>query len=83
MTATTITDPVGISEIAERLNVQRQTVNSWRSSGKEDRERSTPLPQPAVIITKTPIWEWETIRAWALSTGRLQGDEVPTAQGAI
>ena len=80
MTATTITDPVGISEIAERLNVQRQTVNSWRSRGKEDRERSTPLPQPAVIITKTPIWEWETIRAWALNTGRLPAANARSTQ---
>lgn len=81
MTAITITDPVGISEIAERLGVRRQTVDSWRSRGKVDRERSTPIPQPATIITKTPIWDWATIQEWAISTGRLQGDEVPTAQG--
>ncbi len=71
MTATiTITDPVGVNEIAERLNVKTQTVSSWRNRAKGDRIRATPLPEPAAIITKTPIWEWATILAWADATGR-------------
>lgn len=56
-------DPVGIVEIAERLDVQRATVDKWRTRGL--------LPEPWLVISGTPIWEWNEIGAWAQVTGRL------------
>lgn len=70
-TATTrIEDPVGPQEIAERLNVTTATVHSWRNRAKSYVARK-PMPEPTVIISNTPIWEWKLIGAWAEETGRL------------
>lgn len=66
----TITDPVGAEEIAERLGVSRATVHTWRTRSKTG-QKATTLPEPEAFITKTPVWSWETIRAWAETTGRL------------
>lgn len=53
-------EPVGLAGIAERLGVQRGTVDQWRQRGvlpKEDGDG--------------PSWRWSTIHEWADSTGRL------------
>lgn len=56
-------DPVGLAEIADRLGVQRQTVDTWRHRGL--------LPEPRWTVGGRPAWDWPTIRAWAERTGRL------------
>ena len=55
-------EPVGLAEIADRLGVARQTVDSWRTRGV--------LPAPTWEVGGRPAWDWETIRAWADTTGR-------------
>jgi hypothetical protein len=55
--------PVGIVEIAGRLNVKRATVDQWQA-----REL---LPDPAWTVGGRPAWPWSAIRAWAHDTGRL------------
>ena len=50
-------------QIAERLGVGIATVDKWRVRGI--------LPPPDFPDLAVPIWEWETIRAWAEQTGRL------------
>ncbi|MFS8523142.1 MAG: hypothetical protein FWJ87_17580 [Micromonosporaceae bacterium] len=55
--------PVGIVEIAERLGVERQTVDAWR--------HRRVLPDPAWTVGGRPAWAWSTIEAWARHTGRL------------
>ena len=55
--------PVGLAEIAERLGVERQTVDAWRHRRL--------LPDPAWTVGGRPAWAWSTIEAWAKSTGRL------------
>lgn len=50
-------DLVGPTEIAERLDVKRGTVHTWRLRGV--------LPEPLAVISGVPIWEWETIKAWS------------------
>lgn len=55
-------EPVGLAEIAERLGVARQTVDSWRSRGL--------LPEPRWSVGGRPAWEWATIAQWARDTGR-------------
>jgi len=58
-------DIVGLAEIAERLGVQRRTVDRWRERGV--------LPDPTWTVGGRPAWEWSTIEAWARATGRLPG----------
>ena len=73
MPEVTITDPVGAEEIAERLEVTTATVHSWRHRAMSGNQpRAVPLPEPDIIVTKTPIWSWATIRLWARTTGRLK-----------
>jgi hypothetical protein len=53
---------VDITAIAERLNVPKDTVNKWRFRNL--------LPEPDYDLAVGPVWEWETIREWAVRTGR-------------
>lgn len=54
---------VGIAEVAERLSVQRATVDRWR-------QRQL-LPAPTWELAGGPIWMWGDVEAWARRTGRL------------
>jgi predicted DNA-binding transcriptional regulator AlpA len=55
--------PVGTVEIAQRLGVQRTTVDQWR-------QRKL-LPEPDWTVGGRPAWRLGTILAWARETGRL------------
>lgn len=55
--------PVGILEIAERLDVKRATVDQWLQRDL--------LPPPEWKVGGRPAWNWATIRRWAVETGRL------------
>ncbi|MGH8575358.1 MAG: helix-turn-helix transcriptional regulator [Gammaproteobacteria bacterium] len=62
---TVLVDPVGIVEIAARLDVGRGTVDQWQQ------RPSTGFPAPdAIIGGRHPAWAWATIEQWAASTGR-------------
>lgn len=61
--------PVGIPEIAERLNVKRQTVDNWRHGKKLDGEQ---FPEPTWAVGGRPAWNWPVIERWARRTGRLK-----------
>ena len=54
---------LGIGEIAHLLDVQRGTVGQWRFRQL--------LPDPDQKLQVTPAWWDSTIRAWAMSSGRL------------
>lgn len=54
---------VDIAAIAERLGVPKDTVNKWRYRGV--------LPEPDYQLAVGPVWDWETIEAWAKTTNRL------------
>jgi len=69
MTTTPRADPVGIVEIAERLDVVRDTVDKWRERGL--------LPDADYTVGGRPAWEWSTIEAWAVETGRLEPPKRP------
>jgi predicted DNA-binding transcriptional regulator AlpA len=56
--------PAAALEIADRLNVQRTTVDRWL-------QRKL-LPSPAWIVGGRPAWEWADIEKWAKETGRLK-----------
>jgi len=51
-----------LPEIAERLGVERATVDKWR--------QRRVLPDPAATISGSPIWKWGEIVEWASRTGR-------------
>lgn len=57
-------DPVGIPEIAERLGVQRNTVDQWKL-------RHATFPAPRWQVGGRPAWAWPDIATWAAETGRL------------
>lgn len=56
-------EPVGVKEIAERLDVQPNTVHVWR--------HRRVLPEPKGSVSGDPVWDWPDIEAWAEETGRL------------
>lgn len=54
---------IGLMEIAVMLNVQKETTWRWRNRKV--------LPEPIDVISGTPVWMVDDIRAWAYQTGRL------------
>ena len=61
--APAVADPVGLSDIADRLGVEQETAKRWKLRGL--------LPPPKWTVSGRPAWEWKTIEAWARKTGRL------------
>ena len=57
---------VGIAEVAQRLQVERSTVDQWRRRGV--------MPAPDWPLEGGPVWLWETVRRWAEATGRYVED---------
>lgn len=47
---------MGVTEVARRLDVTRQTVAQWRSRGQ--------MPEPDALLAMGPVWREETIAAW-------------------
>jgi hypothetical protein len=60
-----VSDPVGVVEISERMGVRPQTVAMWRYRGL--------LPDPRWSVSRQPAWDWDDIIAWAQRTGRHVG----------
>jgi hypothetical protein len=57
-------EPVGVSEIAERLGLRRNSVDVARHRGT--------MPDPRWHIGGRPAWCWACdIQPWAIKTGRL------------
>jgi hypothetical protein len=55
-------EPVGLSEIADRLGVPRQTPKTWH-------QRSV-LPKPGPgTVSGAPWWDWNVIEPWARGRG--------------
>lgn len=54
---------VGIVEVALRLGVSRNTVDSWR-------QRPVGFPSPPWTVGGRPAWDWPDVQAWARETGR-------------
>lgn len=68
-------EPVGCVEVAARLGVKRQTVAQWRVRGV--------MPAPAWTVSGQPCWDWSTVEAWALRTGRLTISHSPDVTIAV
>lgn len=57
-------EPVGLTEIGERLKVKAETVQQWRQ-----REVFT-LPE-AGTISGRPWWRWSEVVDWAIAAGKM------------
>ena len=56
--------PVGATEIAERLGLDRDTVKTWQ-------RRHESFPPPRWTVGGRPAWDWTLdISPWLLATGR-------------
>jgi hypothetical protein len=60
----TMSDPVGIKELAARLGSNRRTIWVWRD------EKLMPQPDYA-FVNNYPAWEWAKVLKWAGDSGRL------------
>lgn len=65
-------EPVGIKEIAERLGVQRKTVDQWL-------QRNV-MPEAKWTVGGRPAWDWDDVGRWAVETGRMRD---PTTDDAV
>lgn len=55
-------EPVGLSEIADRLGVPRQTAKTWH-------QRKVLPAQGPGTVSGAPWWDWAGIEAWARERG--------------
>jgi predicted DNA-binding transcriptional regulator AlpA len=59
-------DPVGATEIAGRVGVERATVEQWT-------RRHADFPRPRWTVGGRPAWDWCDVVPWLASTGRDRG----------
>lgn len=65
------TEPVGVREIAARLNVQQDTVTQWRARSRQGLFKVS-FPEPRWIVSGSDAWDWREVEEWARQTGRLR-----------
>jgi hypothetical protein len=67
--------PWTMNDVARGMDVQPQTVRSWRKDSLRAKDLSSPhpnlLPIPDIPIEGKPTWRAGTIRRWAIQTGRM------------
>ncbi len=51
-------DLVGINEIAQRLEIQPNTVHAWRT-------RHADFPAPVADLAMGPVWRWGDVLTWS------------------
>ena len=73
------TEFVGRLEVAERLGVSINTVDSWRTPKPGRRPIDPPFPTEAFRISPggnyagVPIWDWGSVEDWAEKAGKRKG----------
>lgn len=63
-------EPIGIKEMAERMNTTRKTVDTWRE------RRGVGFPEPRWTVGGRPSWDWCDIEEWGDATGRRRANGV-------
>ena len=67
-------DFVNESEIAKRLNQNRQTVSLWV---KRERRQSIPFPNPVLKLSdKSPMWRWYQVVHWLHQQQLIQDEKI-------
>jgi transposase len=69
-TPTRIFDPVGVSDIAHRLNVHENTVQKWRQRHPDS------FPEPRCQVGGRPCWQWHDVQRWARKHTTLKGNRI-------
>lgn len=72
--------PWTMTDIARELNVQPQTVRSWRKDALASHAgppHPNQLPDSDIPVTGKPTWKAGTIRRWAIQTRRMLPDGTP------
>ena len=76
--------PWTMTDIATHLDVQQQTVRSWRKDSlAATKQGATPaphpnhLPKPDIPVHGKPTWRAGTVRRWAIQTGRMSPEGEP------
>lgn len=74
--------PWNMNDIAAGLQVQPQTVRSWRKQALRAARTEPQVPHPNELPpsespTGATVWRAGTIRRWAIQTGRMTPDGVP------
>lgn len=60
-------DFVSISDIAKRVNTDRQLVSMWVKGERRER-RNAHFPSPVLRLTeKSPLWRWYSVVQWLFS----------------
>lgn len=57
-------DPVGITEIADRINVTGPAVQNWIA-------RHPDFPAPEFRLAQGGVWEWKKVATWAFAHGKI------------
>jgi predicted DNA-binding transcriptional regulator AlpA len=57
-------DNVGVKEIAERMGVNSSAVSNWI-------KRDASFPAPHISLSRSSVWNWPEVKAWAIATGRM------------
>ncbi len=55
----------GLSEVADLVGRQKQTVGNWIRRGNLD------IPEPLLTLAATPVWDLALWRRWAKSHAHL------------
>ena len=63
-------DIIGPDDVAKLLGVPRGTLAAWQNRGLAGR----PFPAPARTISRVPLWDVATIKAWADTSDKLPDD---------
>lgn len=71
-------DLVGIPEIAERLNVSRQSVHQWINGARRGGDSSFPAPEG--VAGRTRVWLWTEVNSWLAQHGLDDGVNWPTRE---
>lgn len=69
-----VIEPVGLTEISDRLGYPRQTAKTWH-------QRGVLPPAGPGSVSGAPWWDWSAIEGWARETGRLRETAGATPQG--
>ncbi len=68
-------DLVSISDIAKRLNKDRQLVSLWVKG--ERRQQGLPFPPPVLKLSeKSPLWRWYLVVKWLLEQNLIQNPKM-------
>lgn len=62
---------LGLQEIASTLDVARRTPHAWKFREKQAGRGANLPPADYESVNGLPAWNWDTICAWASSSGRL------------